>query len=122
VPGDENWAQEILEAGRASRRILDDSLLETQIVRHQAALVVTETARLTNLHYELIGATRGQFMQDRGHFQPAGPGDLAVQATQVFTHVGRVTHHVHPPVGIADGDQLGHLAGVGDLAGAAGSP
>jgi DNA-binding CsgD family transcriptional regulator len=58
VPGDENWAQEILEAGRASRRILDDSLLETQIVRHQAALVVTETARLTNLHHELIAATR----------------------------------------------------------------
>ena len=32
-------------------------------------------------------------------------------------HVGRVPDHVHRPVGITGGDQLGQLAGVRDLPG-----
>lgn len=58
VTDDERWAQEILAVGRANPRTLDDSLLETQIARHRQALVVPETAPLTNLHQPLINITR----------------------------------------------------------------
>ena len=40
----------------------------------------------------------------------------------MFSDVGGVADHVHRPVGVAGGDQLGQHSGVGDLPGAAGSP
>ena len=39
-----------------------------------------------------------------------------------FPDVGGVADHVHDPVGVAGGDQLGQLAGVRDLPGVPGSP
>jgi hypothetical protein len=56
-------------------------------------------------------------MQHRGDLQPAGPGDPVVHVAQAFSHVGGLPDHVHRPVGIAGGDQLGQLAGAGDLPG-----
>ena len=68
------------------------------------------------------GAGRRQLVQHRGHLQPAGPGDPTVHIAQAFPHVGGVADHVHDPVGVAGGDQLGQLAGVRDLPGVPGSP
>ncbi|HEY1971191.1 MAG TPA: LuxR C-terminal-related transcriptional regulator [Pseudonocardia sp.] len=58
VAHDERWAQDILEAGRAHLRRFDDSLLETQIVRSDRALLVTEVVGTPRLHTALIAATR----------------------------------------------------------------
>jgi DNA-binding CsgD family transcriptional regulator len=60
VAGDEHWARRILDAGRADPRTLDDSLLETRMVRHRAGLVVVDTDGLTNLHQALITVSRSR--------------------------------------------------------------
>jgi hypothetical protein len=40
----------------------------------------------------------------------------------VFTDVGGVADHVHDPIWMAGGDEFGHLAGVGEFAGAPRAP
>ena len=67
------------------------------------------------------GARRGQLVQHRGDLQPAGPADPAVQVAQAFPDVGGVPDHVHRPVRVAGGDQLGQHSGVGDLPGVPGN-
>jgi DNA-binding CsgD family transcriptional regulator len=58
VSNDSQWADEILAAGRQDPRTLDNSLLETQIVRRNRPLVVADTVDHPNLHRVLIEATR----------------------------------------------------------------
>ena len=63
-----------------------------------------------------------QLVQHRGDLQPTGPRDPVLEVAEAFSHVGGVPDHVHDPVGVAGGDQLGQLARVGDLPGVPGSP
>jgi DNA-binding CsgD family transcriptional regulator len=58
VANDARWAEEIVEAGRQDLRTLDNSLLETQIVRRNRPLVVADTDGHTNLHRAMIDAAR----------------------------------------------------------------
>ena len=58
VSNDARWADEIVAAGREDLRTLDNSLLETQIVRRNKPLVVSETLDNPNLHRALIDVTR----------------------------------------------------------------
>jgi DNA-binding CsgD family transcriptional regulator len=58
VSNDSRWADEIVAVGRKDLRTLDNSLLETQIVRRNRPLVVSETHDNPNLHRALIDATR----------------------------------------------------------------
>jgi DNA-binding CsgD family transcriptional regulator/GAF domain-containing protein len=58
VSGDERWAREILETGRAHVRRLDTSLLESRIRRFDRALLVPKVEGTDRLHPELVAVTR----------------------------------------------------------------
>jgi DNA-binding CsgD family transcriptional regulator len=58
VKGDGRWAEEILEAGRTHFRLLDSSLLETQMVRRATPLRVTDPENRPLMHRELITSSR----------------------------------------------------------------
>ena len=58
VSNDSRWADEIVAAGREDLRTLDNSLLETQIVRRNRPLVVSETLDHPNLHRAMIDAAQ----------------------------------------------------------------
>jgi DNA-binding CsgD family transcriptional regulator/GAF domain-containing protein len=58
VNNDARWADEIVAAGREDLRTLDNSLLETQIVRRNKPLVVSETLDHPNLHRAMIDASQ----------------------------------------------------------------
>jgi DNA-binding CsgD family transcriptional regulator len=58
VKGDGRWAEEILEAGRQNYRLLDASLLETQMVRRATPLRVTDPRNRPLMHQELITSSR----------------------------------------------------------------
>lgn len=58
VTNDARWADEIVAAGREDLRTLDNSLLETQIVRRNKPLVVSETLDNPNLHRAMIDAAQ----------------------------------------------------------------
>jgi DNA-binding CsgD family transcriptional regulator len=58
VKGDGRWAEEILEAGRQQYRLLDSSLLETQMVRRATPLRVTDPMNRPLMHRELITSSR----------------------------------------------------------------
>jgi hypothetical protein len=58
VNNDARWADEIVAAGREDLRTLDNSLLETQIVRRNKPLVVSETLDHPNLHRSMIDAAQ----------------------------------------------------------------
>ena len=54
VAGDPGWADEILHAGQRDPRILDRSLLETQIVRRNRPLVVNDLADRPDLNRAMV--------------------------------------------------------------------
>ena len=54
VTGDPGWADEILHAGQRDPRILDRSLLETQIVRRNRPLVVNDLADRPDLNRAMV--------------------------------------------------------------------
>jgi DNA-binding CsgD family transcriptional regulator len=58
VKGDGRWAEEILEAGRQHYRLLDASLLETQMVRRATSLRVTDPLNRPLMHRELVTSSR----------------------------------------------------------------
>ncbi|HTK64999.1 MAG TPA: LuxR C-terminal-related transcriptional regulator [Pseudonocardia sp.] len=58
VSNDARWADEIVAAGREDLRTLDNSILETQIVRRNRPLVVSETLDHPNLHRAMIDAAQ----------------------------------------------------------------
>ncbi len=58
VKGDGRWAEEILEAGRQHYRLLDASLLETQMVRRATPLRVTDPLNRPLMHRELVASSR----------------------------------------------------------------
>lgn len=58
VEGDVRWAEEILEAGRQHYRLLDSSLLETQMVQRATPLRVTDPVNRPLMHRELITSSR----------------------------------------------------------------
>ncbi|HEY2222608.1 helix-turn-helix transcriptional regulator, partial [Actinomycetospora sp.] len=58
IKGDGRWAEEILEAGRAQYRLLDSTLLETQMVRRATPLRVTDPLNRPLMHRELVTSSR----------------------------------------------------------------
>lgn len=58
VKGDGRWAEEILEAGRRQYRLLDATLLETQMVRRAMPLRVTDPDNKPLMHRELVTSSR----------------------------------------------------------------
>lgn len=58
VVRDEKWGEEIVRSGRDDPRVLDSSLLETQIVRRRRPLVVGDVTGRPNLHDAMITASR----------------------------------------------------------------
>jgi DNA-binding CsgD family transcriptional regulator len=58
IKGDGRWAEEILEAGRQQYRLLDSSLLETQMVRRATPLRVTDPLNRPLMHKELVTSSR----------------------------------------------------------------
>jgi DNA-binding CsgD family transcriptional regulator len=57
---DQGWADEVVIASRGHARVLDDSLVETAMLRTNRAITVAETSQLVNPYRELLEATRSR--------------------------------------------------------------